>query len=274
MDSNQSAQAHLRLPPENPVGQVIADFPARHQTYLRVIGITLGVSILLAASVFFVFRFAAAVMAVQLHGRAIILLHVPSLLLLLACLPLGAFVLVMTAINWNNGLTLYEHGLMKKQGLQKRTWLWPSTNRLDTRITHIKFGGNIVNIRVKLTIGSPQSQLVIRNRYRDMPDLVQKIRTILIPILSSWAQQQFHQNTSIEFHKDLTATWQGLQTKGHQLPWQLVDEPKIRRRKLVLGETPESDKFFIVSLNQITNLDLLLFLIHNPPVRFHQSSSR
>jgi hypothetical protein len=264
-----SAPAEMMPTAQNHFGEVIAVFPTRHQTYLRIIGTALGWSILIAALGFFALRLSAMITAIQFHGRAILLQYATSLLLLLACLPLGFMILVVTVIHWNNHLTLYQHGLIKRQGLRKKTWIWRATTRLDTRITHVKFGGNIVHIRTKLIIGSPQATLVVRNRYRDMPDLVQKIRAILIPILWDWAQQQFAHNRPIEFHPELTATRQGLKIHEDQHPWPGIGAAKIKHQKLVLEGTQDHQTLLQVSLNKVINLDLLLFLINHPPVKPH-----
>ena len=265
METFQSAQANEKTSPVAELGQEIATFHSRNQTSLRVIGLAFGISIILAASGFFILRFSEMVTAIRLHSRAIILHHAPSLLLLLACIPLGVLILLITGINWNNHLTLYEGGFIRSWGLRKKTWYWQSTTRLDTRITHIKLGANIINMRIKLLMANQNENLVIRNRYRPMQDLIHQIRSILVPILWKQALGQLARNESVSFHKGLVATWLGLEIRGVQVPWHLIDTAIIKNHKLILQGVQEIEKLIQVNLNQINNLDLLLFLLNNPP---------
>ena len=171
MTTTQKAQQELNTNLEPDIGEKITDYPAGNQVRFSVIGTAFGCSTVLGAIVFFSLRFSEMVTAIRIHGRAIVLLHAPALLLLLLCLPLGVLILVVTGINWNNHLALHERGLIRRWGVSKKIWIWQATDRLDTRITHIKFGGNIVDIRIHLLLENPHDRFVIQNQYRDMPDL-------------------------------------------------------------------------------------------------------
>ena len=205
------------------------------------------------------------VMAVRLHGRAMVLQQAPSLILLLASLPVGVIILAFTAVNWNNHLTLFDRGLVLRRGLRKRVWTWEATTRLDTRITHIKFGGSIIDIRVWLLLGKPQDTLILRNQYEDMLHLVQMIRLRLMPCLVEQAFESFRQNNRIEFTNALSATRQGIEVNGKPYFWSQIEAPTIKNRKLTLWENQSQVKVVQENLNQITNLDLLLYLLNHPP---------
>jgi hypothetical protein len=166
---------------------VIESFPGRNQTLNRLIGISLGCSLILASIGFFVLRFSEMATGIMTHGRAVLMLHAPSLTFLLAFLPVGAIVLLFTAINWDNHLTLFTGGLVMRRGRKQTVWEWKSTTRLDTRITYIKFGGSIVDIRINLLIGNTNEQLEIHNWFEDMSELVQQVRNLLLPLLIDWA---------------------------------------------------------------------------------------
>ncbi len=274
METSHTTQTRKESLKTKDLGTEITVFPMRNQSLNRWIGFSLGCLLILASIVFSALRFTEIVMSVRVHGRAIILLHAPYLLISLTGLPLGAIILFLRAVNWDNHLTLHDRGLILRQGLTERTWYWASTTRLDTRITHIKFGGGIVNIRIHLTLGNPDETLVIRNRYEDMPTLVQKVRSILLPILAQWAEERFIQNKQIKFHKALLATGEGLEIKGDQISWENIDFPGIKNQQLILNKKPDREKLFQSNLNKITNLDLLIYLIKNPPKINNQSLSR
>ena len=265
METSQTKQFSTKLNQNSDLGAEINTFPVRYLSYKRVVGTALGTSIILAATSFLTLGFYELVMAVRLHGRAVILQHAPSLILLLASLPIGVVILAFTAINWNNHLTLFDHGLVLRRGLRKRVWIWEATTRLDTRITHIKFGGSIIDVRVWLILGKPQDTLILRNQYEDMSNLVQMIRLRLLPCLVEQAFESLRQNHPIKFTKGLSATRQGIEVNGTLYFWNQIDAPMIKNRKLTLRESQSQVKVVHENLNKITNLDLLLYLLNYPP---------
>jgi hypothetical protein len=256
------------------LGAEIASYPTQNRAYKRLIGAAFGCLIILAAIFFFMLRFSELVMAIRVHGRAIVLLHAPSLILLFACVPIGAAILFLTAVNWDNHLALFDRGLILYHGLRKQTWHWESTTRLDTRITHIKFGGSIVNIRSRIILGNPHETLKIRYQYEKMEELVQKIRTILLPTLAAWAAKCLSQQKTIKFHERLVGTRQGLEIKGDLINWKKLPLPIIKNRKVILQQSQDKEKLFQGNINQISNLDLLVFLLKESPGTIDQSPSR
>ena len=265
MATSQKAQKMIHPPLEADLGQEIAVYQAGNQVRFRVIGTAFGTSIILAALVFFTLRFSEMVTAIRLHGRAIVLLHAPALLILLLCLPLGVMILFVTGINWDNHLTLYERGLRRKWGLSTKSWTGAATTRLDTHIIHIKFGGNIVDIRIDLILENPHETLVIHNQYRDMADLIDRLRGILIPILRAAALREMANHQKVVFHHALAATLQGLEIDGNLFTWQQIDSPFIKNQKLILQNRQTNEKLIQINLKKITNLDLLLNLLTVPP---------
>lgn len=265
METPLTKQFSTKADQTQALGAKINSFPAQNLSYKRVIGTALGTSIILAAFGFFIPGFYEFVMAVRLHGRAVVMVHAPSLILLLACLPVGIAILAFTAINWNNHLELFDYGLVFYRGLRKRIWTWEGTTRLDTRITHIKFGGSIINIRVSLILGKSQDNLTLRNQYEDMSDLVHQIRVLVLPYLVAWASERLNQNHSIEFAKNFLATRKGIEIKGESFSWNQIEMPIIKHRKLTFYDSRSQQKLFQENLNQIINLDLLIYLFNYPP---------
>lgn len=274
MGTLHSMQANQTANQTHDLGAEIAIYPTRNRAYKRLIGVAFGCLIILVAIFFFTLRFSELVMTVRLHGRAMVLLHAPSLILLLACIPIGATTLFLTAVNWGNHLALFDHGFFLQHGLRKRTWYWESTTRLDTRVTHIKFGGSIVDIRIRLILGNPHETLLIRNQYEEMAALVQKIRTLLLPVLSEWAIKSLNQHKTIKFQKGLVGTRQGLDINGDLINWKKINSPIIKNRKVILQKTQDQEKLFQGNINQISNLDLLVFLLKGSPGTTDQPSSR
>jgi len=265
MGPSQSNQGKKDADHKQGLGPEIAKFSACNQHSKRVIGLASGGLTILVSIIFFILRFSEMITTVSVHGRAVFLLHAPALILWLALFPLGMIILLITGLNWNNHLTLYERGLAVHRGLRKRIWYWERTTRLDTRITHIKFGGNIVDIRIKLILGNPHEMLVIRNRFTPMSDLVQLIRSKLLPILAEWAEDQLHQNKPLVFHTGLVAVKTGLEIHGRKMRWGAIEGPKLKGKKLILLKSQAKEKLFQVNVNEITNLDLLVYLIKYPP---------
>lgn len=256
------------------LGAEIGTYPVRNQSYKRVIGTTLGTSIILAAVIFFTLGFYDLVMAVRLHGRAMVLLHAPSLVLMLAFLPIGVVILLYTALNWDNHITLFERGLILKQGIRTKMWIWEGTTRLDTHITHIKFGGSIIDIRVRFILGNPQETLTTRNKYEEMSTIIQEVRARVLPLLAKWASQRMKKGQTIEFSNKLIASKQSLIINGEPFNWNQIDAPIIKNRQLILQESKNHQNVFQTRLNQITNLDLLISLLNHPPGAAAQSLSR
>jgi hypothetical protein len=265
METPQTKQFSTKASQTQDLGAEIYSFPVRNLSYKHVIGTTLGTSIILAAISFFTLGFYELVMAVRLHGRAMVLLHAPPLILLLASLPVGVIILAVTAINWNNHLTLFDQGLVERRGLRTRIWTWEETNRLDTRITHIKFGGSIIDMRVCLILGKPRDTLLMRNHYEDMSHLIQQIRVRVLPYLVEQTSERLNKNHPIEFTKNLLATRQGVEVNGKSFFWNQIEKPIIKNRKLILRESQSQQKVFHVNLKRITNLDLLIYLFNHPP---------
>ncbi len=263
-----------KLNQDHNLGPEIASYPTRNRTYQRVVGTTLGTSIILAALSYFTLGLYELVSAVRLHGRAMVLPHAPSLILMLAFLPVGVVILLITAANWDNHITLYERGLLLQRWLRQRVWTWETTTRLDTHITHIKFGGSIIDIRVRFILGNPQETLVIRNQYEDMAEVIQKVRAILLPRLVNWAISRFDHNQAVNFSPSLSATRQGFVINGDRYAWRQIEAPIVKNHKLILRKAQDHEKVFQGRVKQISNLDLLIFLVNNPPDSRAQSSSR
>ncbi|MFW5713649.1 MAG: DUF6585 family protein [Brevefilum sp.] len=254
MGTSQSALGNIKSSQISDLGTEIATYPSWNQNHKRVIGLAFGCSIILASFFFIILRLSFMATAVRLHGRAAVLLHAPSLMLLIAFLPIGIVILLATIWNWNNHLALYEGGFIIHTGLRKKIWRWDWTTRLDTRIMHIKFGGNIIEVLIRLIVGNPKRTLVIRNQYKSMSDLLQRIRTKTLPLLAEWAQEQLKQNIHLEFHKEIVAVKAGLEVKGQLVEWQEIAHPRYTNKKIILNRIQDQDKIIEVNLNKITNL--------------------
>ncbi len=263
MGNQPASQANSESNHRQDLGTVIKSFPARYQTLNRVIGISLGCMLILASISFFALRFSDMATGIRAHGRAVILLHAPALIVLLAFLPVGVLVLLITAIHWDNHLTLFEEGLVLRRGRKQKVCEWKQTTRLDTRITHIKFGGSIVDIRIKLLLGNTHDKLVVHNWFEDMSEIVQDVRTTLLPILVEWAKGQFKHKKTIEFHRNLVGNQDSLKIKGEPFGWREFDLPKIKNQKITLYGNQEHNKLFQADLEKIANLDLLVVLLKN-----------
>jgi hypothetical protein len=265
METSHTKQNDISNNLMNDLGAEIETYPIRNRTYKRVVGTALGTSIILGSVSYFTMAFFELVMAVQLHGRAMVLLHASPLILMLAFLPLGVIILLHTAVNWDNRLQLFERGIFLQRGLRKQIWAWVGTTRLDTHITHIKFGGSIIDIRVRFILGSSTEMLVIHNQYEDMSAIIHEVRARVLPIMVERATEILNQGRSIEFSKKLSANLRGLLINGDVFPWNQLEPPIIKNRKLVLRENKNQEKVLQSNIEKITNLDLLVFMLNHSP---------
>ena len=90
------------------LGDEFISYPMNNRSYKRVIGTAFGTSLILGSLSFFTLGLFEMLIAVNRHGRALVLPQIPSLLMMLAFSVLGEVIHILTAITWTNHITIYD----------------------------------------------------------------------------------------------------------------------------------------------------------------------
>jgi len=249
-----------------PDSEIDVFFPKDHnlRRWLMIIS---GGLLILVASVFASILALNTYTSVLRHGRAVLLNNViPILPLVFIAIPFGLLIIMWAKTHWDDQLTINESGIFQQNGKKERSWVWDETEKLNTLITEIQFGGSSVGTKVKLQLTDENNRKwLIRNRYENILELVEKIREKVLPVLYNKAIQKFATNEEIKFHPGLTATKTGLRINNQQILWEEHLESPVRNNKLIIKYQENQEPIFKSELDKIENLDLLLCLVENPP---------
>jgi hypothetical protein len=206
--------------------------------------------------------------ALQRHGRAILLDRVTPLVpLLIIGLPLGIVMILWAKNHWNDQLAINKKALSRQNGKTQRIWRFKDTYKLQTDITNINFGGSIVGTKVKIVLEDEDNQkLIIRNHYQNMADLIENIRSRILPDLYNKSVQELARGEIIRFRPDVIASKEGIEVNKKLLRWDANITTVVKNNKLILTEENEQKPFLKFKVKKISNLDLLLCLLDNPPL--------
>jgi len=250
------------------LGKAINNFLIRHSTFKRWLGLLLGIFLGLISIVGTAYLAVQALQKAQFHGWAILVVQLPLMIFLVVfVLPLGIGLIFYTKRHWDDGIIIYEQGFVKKHKKRSERWLWSEIERLDTRMVKSVFGGSEVNSRIQIDIEAiDHSPLKIKHRYDKMVELAQIIRKKSVPILYQKKRPQLSQKGAEIFHKNLELSHEGLIFNQSQLDWKKIDAIETQRGVLNFSARDQTKKSIKIPLNQLSNLDLLLFIVHNPSI--------
>jgi len=228
----------------------------------------LGGVVVILVSLFSIIISLETYTAVQRHGRGILLNKITPLLpLLFLGLPVGISLILWAKNHWEDRLILSEKEIVQRKGESVITWPYQKTQRLDTSITNINFGGSIVGTKVKIFLeDGDQHHLILHHQYEDMADLIEGIRKKIIPDLYKKALQKLSRGEEIIFHPNLMVSKDGIHANKHHLQWDHDIITVIKNNKLILTKQEEQDQIFTSSVNKVKSLDLLQCLLENTPV--------
>lgn len=258
------------------LGKELDHFPIRNQFITRWLLLAIGIFAILNASVLLLTLIIKTWRGVQIHGRGFLLwafsMPVAPYVLLFVT---GVLLVYLAKIFWWDGITVFEIGLLKKTREHDQIWRYQDCQRFDNYITQIKLGGSIIAYRVKLILEDESNRnLVIRNQYDRMEELIEIIRLGVLPGLLQRARQRILRDETLTFHHEIKADRNGLNIKGELIPYNQIT-PEIKNEVLKLYQKDDQNELIIKShLEQISNLDLLLDLIENPPKESDQSSPK
>jgi len=268
MDRQKKDEAH---PAGNPwptgLGQEIGTFPIRHRTLKRWSGLIAGLLFFIIAAVLIMLNFFSTLASVEIHGRAIILSRLPTLIILLfGALPFAVLMIVLTYIQWNDGITCYKYGMVQLKFNKPYIKYWKDITQLDTRIVNINFSGSTFATRMKVCLKIHQEQtLIIRNKYDQMEGLINQIRLHTLPVIYEKTLRMLNQGKKIDFNKHFRAILTGLEIPTGFIAWHDLNKPVIIKNGLLLQSKTDPDIVHKSKIQKVNNLDLFLHLIENPP---------
>jgi hypothetical protein len=252
---------------EKTLGQKIDHFPIRHQLFNRWLLVIIGIILLVDGSLCALINIFNLWNAIQSHGRAVLLAKItePAIAVFII-LPLGILLIILAAVNWQNGLTLFEEGLVIKKRKLEKVWLWEVIERFDNHITLVKFSGTTLTSRRKIILeDKQQNTLRLKNKYERMDELVTQLRKHILPELINGKLEHLQNGGKIQFHEDITALRQGLRIKGKFFAWHELQISVDKKGIVRVIQSTDQRELFKSKTNQIKNLDVLVHLVNNPP---------
>lgn len=252
--------------PENDLGQEISHHRLRNLSFKRWGSVIFGGVTILTSLIIFLIYLNKTFTMFNNFGLGILLKQVPILILTLSIgLVIGVPAIIIARIKWHDGITIFENGMLVQKSNQISHWLWDDVTRLDSEIKSVAFTGGDVSKKYFVILESDQKQeLFINNNYESMDRLIIQIRSSVLPLLYDQTCQNFINQESIKFHKNLKANEKGLTIKGHLFPYSDFNQPHTTNRHLELSLKSDTKKF-LFKLIQIANLDLLRHLLSYPP---------
>lgn len=257
---------HIENPHPN-LGMLLDDFPRAYRKLYQWIWFVLGFLFLFFGTLLSIRYFFKTLSAIQIHGRASLLS--PNAWLIFAVLiflPPGIAFIYNGFLHKKDGFHLYENGFLIQNCKREQVWLWKNITRLDTPITHVKFGGDTIITRSMLILNAGiQNGKILTSRYERDAELIQKVREIVLPMLFDSAQKRLKNNETLDFGGQISANQLGLVIQENHFEWGQLCEPLIDQATLKILTCQNQNPVFRTKISQIKNLDVLIHLIKNPP---------
>lgn len=250
----------------NDLGHILDHFPTQNYKLKRWLPLIIGVLSILAATGLLILLFFNVKNAIQAHGRAIILGIFPfPILTYVGVFIVGILFVFLAKVHWWNSITLFENGLIKDQAHRVQVWHYENTERFDSSINQILFGGSLIGLRAKIVLeDETNKRLVIRRKYIRLPDLIQTLRNSVLPVLFQKAREQLLAGETLHFNNHLQARALGLEINGELFAYDQINaEINNYGIKLYHKDSPK-DPVYKSKISRIRNLDLLLDLIEKP----------
>lgn len=266
----------LNEDPQQYLGEEIDHFSMRFQPLNRWLALILGILLILDALVFSLVNTFSAINAIQSHGRAVILARVTDpLFAMCLVLPLGIALIIIAAVNWHNGLTLYKNGFTLSKHHREKTWLWHSVSRFDNQILFVKFSRSTIGKKRKIILeDDQQNRLQLQNQYERMDELIDHLRESILSKLFIKSKIKLRNGMTLTFHKHLKAVREGLLVDEILLPWGETQILIDKKGKVTVSHEQDEKSLFKSKIRRIRNLDVLMYLQENPPTNKYYSSPR
>ncbi len=249
------------------LGETLAVFPSHNQMIKRWGALIFGAALIISSIGLTFLLVSQTWDRINIHGRAVILSAFPHPTALYALIFIvGLLLVTLAVIFWQDGIHLFEQGLLQRSARKSKIWTYENTTRFDSHLTQVTFAGSMVSTAVKLILEDQAGQrLVIRNRYKNMPALIETLRATIVPLLIEKSRQRLRKGEDLVFHKDLKAHQDAITINGEDVPYEAV-EITVENQVLKLHKAGDLKKVYYKSrVYDIQNLDVLINLLENPP---------
>ncbi len=249
---------------ENTLGIVKHIYFKKSHPWIRWFILLLGatLSILGIGSSYLLFQ--QIYVAIHAHGRAIIMQFFPWPILFYCVLFItGLILIIYTKRIWVDRIEIYENGLIIKKANKSKVLIFQDIVRFDSFLKQVIFSGSIVNTRIKVILKDKHGfNLILRNRYAQMEELISQLREIILPDLTRRLKEDLDKGGSIWFHKNIEATQAGLKIKHNFIPYDEL-EITFQSQILILNKTgTERVPVYKSPISKFSNLDTLINLIN------------
>jgi hypothetical protein len=267
MSKQNHSQNSTKSDPTEMLGEVLGHYPIYRQGSKRWTRILVGVLAILSSIGLIILLGIKTWDRINIHGRALILSVFPLPTVLYAFLFFAGVILIILAIiYWRDGITLFEKGLVQITARKVKTWDYQGTNRFDSHIAQVTFGGSLVSTRMKIILENKEnSRLVIHNRYERMTELIEALRTLILPNLIVESRRQLLLGAELVFHKKIRANQSAMMINGEQIPYDNLAVVVENQAIKLHDKADPSQVVFKSKIQHIKNLDLLFALLENPP---------
>lgn len=276
MPGNQSNGDPEFIVPEEALGKSLDHFPLANYQLKRWLPLIVGGLFILTSIILILILIIETSTQIAFHGRAIILgiFTLPTVLYVLLFFA-GILLIHLAVRHWHDGIQLYEAGLSQQTAKREKTWLFDATQRFDSFITQVMFGGSIVSTRIKIIFeDGSDNHFIIRNRYDRMLALIEAVRERVVPDLIERAHRRLLNGETLYFHENLQADSLGLLINGQVTAYDQV-ESRINNQVIKLHQKDNPKAILFKSaITQIRNFDVLLNLLENPLKSENQSSPK
>ncbi len=258
------------------LGALLGYFPLQNRGLKRWFPLILGGLLFLASTGLIIVLVINACERITLHGRAIILSVFPYPAILYGGMFMAGLLAVSLAlIFWDDGLTLYESGLVLCKARREHLWVFKAINRFDSHITKVTFGGSPVNVRVAIILEEKaKRRLVINSHNANSLALTESLRDLILPELIIKSRQSLLMGNRLFFHRHLQANQHEIIIHGRPLP---INSIAYRQKNQVITlyakDKPE-EIYLKLKCYQVRNLDVLIDLLNNPPKECDHSSPK
>jgi hypothetical protein len=257
-----------KQPPDD-LGEKIAFFPLQKTGLKRRLSLIISLLLAAFAIILILYNLIDTLLKIPVFGRAVVVRQ-------LSDFPLGFFLLVLSAILMfllskfftRIGVHIHEDGLLVDNFFQKRYLIFEDIIEFDSRIIQSKFGNSTISTYVKIRMRNNEGRVyTIRNQFEQMDQFIKEIRQAILPALIKNSYSRLAHGKTLGFHKDICAIRTGIEIKDHFFFWHEMLKGEVSDGNLMIWTSLKRDEPLSLPIEQITNLDLLLHLISNPPIR-------
>ena len=266
MSKDHSQSLMSRINGGDKLGKSLKVFPIRNQKTKRWLRLTLALLLILGSISSVVFLSIQAWETLYAHSWAIFITKLPLIIFLLVIvLPSSIMLFFWVNRHWNDSIIVFEHGLLQKLGKKTKSCLWCDVDQLDTRVVDSVFGGSSLKSKVEISMRAKKHlHLKIKQNYDNIIELAQMIRKSTLPVLYQKLLPEIVNKEPNIFNKNLVLNQSEIVFHHKSLNLKEFAAIKTHQGNLTISAMGQNIDAIKIPLKKIKNLDLLLFILHNP----------